>query len=95
MVSLCRFGKGTQEASECAMIYLHVSGYYPTQEAYSLALAQLCPNYKWCEGKIVDRARPHENRHILRCDACGKIYEGVSSRSLGEPGCLGHRKDSQ
>lgn len=34
----------------------------------------------FCHGKIVDEDRG-KNRWLIRCDICGRIYEGVSSES--------------
>ena len=43
--TICRYGKGIQDASKCKMIYLHVDGYYG-KDLLEKALKQLCPNYK-------------------------------------------------
>src|SRR5208337_2320854 len=45
-MTICKFGKGVQDASTCRMIYIHWPGYYPTEESYQAALKLLCPNYK-------------------------------------------------
>ena len=35
----------------------------------------------WCKGKIVDENRP--GKWLLRCDICGKLFEGDRSSSPG------------
>jgi len=40
----CKFGSGVQDIRTCPMIYIHIKGYYPTEELYQYALKTLCPN---------------------------------------------------
>ena len=40
----CKFGDGQQDIRTCPMIYIHIKGYYPTEEALQYALSHLCPN---------------------------------------------------
>ena len=41
----CEYGSGKQKIEECKMIYIHIPGYYPTEESYQQALRLLCPNF--------------------------------------------------
>jgi hypothetical protein len=40
----CKFGNGKQDFRTCPMLYIHIKGYYPTEELFQYALKTLCPN---------------------------------------------------
>jgi hypothetical protein len=50
----CKFGSGQQVMAECRMIYIHVQGYYPSDEDYRFALKHLCPNLRDDDEQIID-----------------------------------------
>jgi hypothetical protein len=69
--------------------YHDVMDWCPNCPLYFKQKCEWEKDMKYCKGKIVDEDKPR-NRWIIRCEKCGHIYEGVTSKSLG-PICKGER----
>ena len=93
MDTICHFGLGKQDASECMMIYIHWPGYYPTEESYDDAVLRLCPN---CDRVFyLYSMRCHKCQTILNVKWCEDtqdmdvIWGSVCLALIGSFGGLG------
>jgi hypothetical protein len=72
----CKFGNGKQDFRTCPMLYIHIKGYYPTDELYQHALKTLCPNMQEPDSREKHCTKGYDNpddcgHYNKSCKVCG------------------------